>query len=446
MVEGERAVANLGVLHGRLRSCFARRKPFEQAGKYMTGLMSDLPHKNGWTIAEHVGDRTPDRTQRLLNKAVWDHDQAQGVVRRFVVEQLGDQPLRVGALDESGQEKQGESTAGAKRQYMGCAGRVANGVNTVYCSYATAGGHALVGARLYVPQEQLADAGRRTALGIDAGLEFRTKSQLAQDILADMIADETIPPWIAGDEVYGRAGKLRAFLEDNGIGYVMRVGCAFTIELPTGERMRADAAVTTHLAGRTHTKRWQVCPVTGSKGERAYAWAWLATTSPQHSLLIRKHLQTGELAYHYCHVPAGRPVTLMTLVRVACLRWPVEEGFEFGKDHFGLDHSQVRLYTALLRHIVLTLTALAVCAVTAAQAKTQAQQPILPTTPDDEPPHDPGLIALTVAEIKRLFLLVTRRLQPETHHLHWTWWRRRHQARARWFHHRTRLRRQTGQT
>ncbi len=181
--------------------------------------------------------------------------------------------------------------------------------------------------------------------------------------------------------------------------------------------------------------------MTGSKGERAYAWAWLATTSPRHFLLIRKHLRTGELAYHYCHVPAGRPVTLMTLVRVACLRWPVEEGFEFGKDHFGLDHSQVRLYTALLRHIVLTLAALAVCAVTAAQAKTHAPAPILPRTSDEQPPEDPGLIALTVAEIKRLFILVTRRLLPETHHLHWTWWRRRHQARARWFHHRTRLRR-----
>jgi SRSO17 transposase len=446
MVEGERAVANLDTLHRRLRSCFARSKPFEQARKYLCGLMSDLPRKNGWTLAEHAGDRTPDRMQRLLNDAVWDHDQAQGVVRRFVVEQLGDQPLRVGALDESGQEKQGECTAGAKRQYMGCAGRVANGVNTVYCSYATSGGHALVGARVYVPEEQLADTERRAALGIPAEVGFKTKSQLAQDILADMIADESIPPWIAGDEVYGRAGKLRAFLESNRIGYVMRVGCAFTIELSTGERMRADAAVTTHLTGRKHQQGWQVCSVTGSKGERAYAWAWLATTSSRHFLLIRKHLQTGELAYHYCHIPAGRPVTLMTLVRVACLRWPVEEGFEFGKDHFGLDHSQVRLYTALLRHIVLTLAALAVCAITAVQAKTRAPAPILPTAPDEQPPTDLGLIALTVAEIKRLFTLVTRRLQPESHHLHWTWWRRRHQARARWYHHRTRLRRQIGQT
>ena len=74
-------------------------------------------------------------------------------------------------------------------------------------------------------------------------------------------------------------------------------------------------------------------------------------------------------AHHYCYVPPGRPVTLTTLVRVACLRWPVEETFEFGKDHFGLDHCQVRLYTAVLRHIVLTMAALAVCAVTAAAEK-----------------------------------------------------------------------------
>jgi hypothetical protein len=80
--------------------------------------------------------------------------------------------------------------------------------------------------------------------------------------------------------------------------------------------------------------------------------------------------------------------------------------FEFGKDHFGLDQSQVRLCTAYLRHIVLTMAALAVCAVTAAQATTSAPAPILPVTPDDQPPADPGLIALTVAEVKRLFMLV----------------------------------------
>jgi hypothetical protein len=83
------------MLHGRLAPCFARREPFAQVGKYVAGLMSDLPRKNGWTLAEHAGDVAPDRMQRLLNHAVWDHDVAQGVVRNFVAEHVHDQRLVV---------------------------------------------------------------------------------------------------------------------------------------------------------------------------------------------------------------------------------------------------------------------------------------------------------------------------------------------------------------
>jgi SRSO17 transposase len=177
IVEGQRAVANLATLHDRLRPHFARAKPFTQARKYMTGLMSDLPRKNGWTIAEHTGDLSPDPTQRLLNHAVWDQDQAVGVIRGFVAEHLRDQPLVVAALDESGQEKAGTATAGVKRQYMGCAGRIANGVNTVYCSYATPGGHALVGARIWLPAEHLDDPDHRATLGIPADVVFRNRGR-----------------------------------------------------------------------------------------------------------------------------------------------------------------------------------------------------------------------------------------------------------------------------
>lgn len=90
---------------------------------------------------------------------------------------------------------------------MGCAGRIANWVNTVYCSYATPGGHALVGARIYLPADQLDDPERRLALGIPDDVEFTTKPELTIDICADMVADATMPPWAAGDEVYGRSGR-----------------------------------------------------------------------------------------------------------------------------------------------------------------------------------------------------------------------------------------------
>ena len=59
-------------LMGLLRSCFARTQTWLQAGKYLNALVSDLPSRNGWSVAEHAGDRSPDRAQRLLSRASWD--------------------------------------------------------------------------------------------------------------------------------------------------------------------------------------------------------------------------------------------------------------------------------------------------------------------------------------------------------------------------------------
>jgi hypothetical protein len=110
--------------------------------------------------------------------------------------------------------------------------------------------------------------------------------------------------------------------------------------------------------------------------------------------------------------------------------------FESGKGCFGLDQCQARLYTAILRHVV----ALAVCVVTAAQLRdrTGAEAPP-PTGPDDKPPADPGLIPLTVHEVKRLLAATLCGPESPGHAARWLQWRRRHQARSRWFHKRARL-------
>jgi hypothetical protein len=98
-----------------LRPCFARTEPWLQAGKYAAALMSQISRRNGWAIAEHAGDRAPDKTQWLLSRAVWDTFAAMGVVRRFAVAGLDEaarktgrrRGLAVGAIDETGQVKQG---------------------------------------------------------------------------------------------------------------------------------------------------------------------------------------------------------------------------------------------------------------------------------------------------------------------------------------------------
>jgi hypothetical protein len=127
-------------LLGLLRPCFARTEPWLQAGKYVSALVSELPRVNGWSIARQGGDRTPDRTQRLLNHASWDTSAAMGVVRRFAVTGLDAAARRgrrgemaIGAIDETGQEKAGEATAGVKRQYLRARGRSRTGSTPCTC-------------------------------------------------------------------------------------------------------------------------------------------------------------------------------------------------------------------------------------------------------------------------------------------------------------------------
>jgi SRSO17 transposase len=350
--------------------------------------------------------------------------------------------MTVGALDETGQEKQGTATAGVKRQYMGCAGRVANGINTVHLSYVREkAGHALAGARQWIPAEHIDDPVKSLVMGLPLDLRFRTKGQLAIDVLQDARADGLSFDFICGDEVYGSCTQLREHLEQRGQAYVLRVASSFILALAPGTTMTSAGAAKKLLKGK---KGWEVRSAgKGSKGGRWYEWAWLATASPRHSLLVRRHLKTGELAFHYCFVPEGQLAGKARLIRAAGLRWPAEECFEFGKDYFGLDQCQARLYTAIRRHLVLVMAALAICAITAAclRGRTDAQAPP-PASPDQPPPADPGLIPLTVREVKRLLARALDRPRPPWHAAHWLQWRRRHQARSRWFHKRARLARQ----
>ena len=432
-----------------LKPCFMRTGPWLQAGKYVMAVMSQIPKRNGWTIAAHVGDRAPDRTQRLLSRAVWDTFAAMGVVRRFAVAGLDEAAARtgrrrglaVGAIDETGQVKAGTRTAGVKRQYLGCVGKVANGINTVHLAYVREGtGHALIGAREWIPAAQVGDPVTSVGMGLPEDLVFRTKGRLAIDILTDAFADGVKLDFVCGDEVYGSCTGLREYLEDRDQAYVLRVPSSFRPTLASGVTLTCKQAAA--RLGSRHG--WEVRSAgTGSKGQRWYAWAWLGTASPRHYLLIRRHLESGELAYHYCYLPEGQPSSPSRPVRAAELRWAAEEDFEFGKDCFGLDQSQVRLYAAIARHTVLVMAAAAICAVTAAllrrRTDTQAPAPVLP---DQPPPAEFGMIPLTVPETGRLLA----RPPPPGSAGHWLDWRRSHQARSRWYHQRTRLARHTAIT
>jgi SRSO17 transposase len=322
---------------------------------------------------------------------------------------------------------------------MGCAGGVENGINTVHAAWIREGtGQVLAGFRQWIPEEHIKDPVKSLVTALPLDLVFKTKGELAIGIFDDAVTDGLVPDFACGDEVYGSCTKLREHLEQAKQAYVLRVPKTFRVTMGDGTVLTCEDAVTKLLKG---TRRWEVRSAgKGSKGDRWYAWAWIGTGSSSHSVLIRRHLKTGELAFHYCYVPGGQVCAKARLIRAAGLRWPVEEEFEFGKGQFGLDQSQVRLFHAIARHTVLACAALAICAVTAALLRDRTDtQAASPARPDQPPPAEPGLIPLTVPQVRRLLAATTAPSWPPGHAEHWDWWTRRHQARARWFHKRTRL-------
>jgi hypothetical protein len=234
---------------------------------------------------------------------------------------------------------------------------------------------------------------------------------------------------------------------------VVAVPVNFQVKLPSGRKAAVSA-----LARLIPAAAWETRSCgRGCKGHRDYDWAWAATASPRHWVLIRRSLtDPSDMAFFYCHAPAGQPVSLPVLIRVAGKRWPVEECHQQGKGQTGLDQHQVRTWPSFHRHTVLSMCAQALLAIAAARPTRLARQPPatgpgqpvawrdtgkLPATADDQPPgDDPGLVKVSVPEARRLLRLATL-ISGAARDLGYTWsrWRRRHQARARWHHYHAQL-------
>lgn len=139
---------------------------------FVLGLLSDLPRKNCWTIAELAGDESPDGMQHLLARARWDADGVRDEGREFVTGRLAD-PQAVLIVDETGDLKKCTRSAGVQRQYTGTAGRIENAQVAVYLTYAAPRGHALVDRELYLPESWTSEAERCQAAGIPRALSSR---------------------------------------------------------------------------------------------------------------------------------------------------------------------------------------------------------------------------------------------------------------------------------
>src|SRR5215212_8376234 len=170
-VEGWRG--GLDALHGRIAGRFRRSEARERAKRYLAGLPDRVERKNGWQLAEHLGEPGPQGVQRRLNAADWDAGAVRDDLRAYVTEHLGE-PAGVMIVDETGFLKKGTKSVGVQRQYSGTAGRIENCRVGVFLGYASSQGRAFLDRGLYLPETWAMDAARRRDAGVPAEAAFAT--------------------------------------------------------------------------------------------------------------------------------------------------------------------------------------------------------------------------------------------------------------------------------
>src|SRR5712691_1685439 len=352
---------------------FKRAEVRSRMGRYLRGLLASVERKNGWQMAEELGEANAHGVQRLLAEADWDEEAVRDDLRGYVIEHLG-AAGGILAVDETGFVKKGKQSAGVARQYSGTAGRRENSQVGVFLLYASSKGAAFIDRALYLPEEWTQDRVRCREAGIPDEVAFATKGELAQQMLARALAAEVPAEWVVGDTVYGY-DELRLWLEAQQKNYVLAV--SETHQVWVQGRPQPVGLVAALLPDEA----WVVLSAgEGSKGPRLYEWAWLqlpdeteAANERARWVLIRRSLfDRSERAYYRVYGPAT--TTLTEVVRVTGSRWKIEEGYEQAKGEVGLDQYEVRTWRAWYRYVTLALVAYAALVVMRAQARAQEKK------------------------------------------------------------------------
>jgi SRSO17 transposase len=246
----------------RIGPRFVRSEARQRARQYLQGLLSPAERKNGWQLAEMVGDPTPYGLQQFLYRSAWEADGLCDDLRQYVVAQVGDAEALL-IVDETGFVKKGTRSAGVQRQYSGTAGRIENCQVGVFLAYASVHGTAFIDRALYVPKGWADDRPRCHRAHIPDEVAFATKPQLALRMLQQAAAHDVPFGWVTGDSVYGDYRQIRLWLETLPKRYVLAVSAKESVWIGWQQVRVAD------ILAQLPDARWvRLCAGDGAKGPR----------------------------------------------------------------------------------------------------------------------------------------------------------------------------------
>lgn len=339
----------------RFRPCFLQGRTAAHFDSYCHGLLSDLPRKTVEPVALASG--TPVRTlQEFLATANWDHALARSTLQRHVASLLPGLPPggrlgTVGVIDETSCLKKGDKTPGVQRQYLGCAGKVDNGVVTVHVGVSRGRFSSLLDCDLFLPESWDADRERCAEAGIPDGVVYRPKWRIAFDQLMRLAGNGVHFDWLAFDEGYGSKVPFLRLLDAAGRRFVGEVPVSFSVRVggAPGAR-RADAVLGPDDARGGH--RWR--QRRESVADAWWRWEAVPVRVRDRDWLLVAAINegTGEVKYFITNA-TDQPVA--RVLEAAFRRATVEHGFRLAKQEGGLTHYEGRQYTGLMRHLILAL-------------------------------------------------------------------------------------------
>jgi SRSO17 transposase len=357
----EQEIADLGPAFasylGRFRACFRQQRTAAHFDTYCRGLLSELPRKSVEPIALEAG--TAVRTlQEFLVTARWAHESARASLQQDLVAVVAAVPAdgvgTIGVIDETSCQKWGEHTPGVQRQYLGCVGKVDNGIVTVHVGVAKGSFQALLDADLYLPQAWDADRDRCRDAGIPDDVGYRPKWRIALHQLVRLAGNGMSFDWLVFDEGYGAAVPFLKILNIVGQRFVAEVPVNFAVRSHASSKARrADERLTPADARRGRRHRLAHRTVRDSVWRATSAVVWVAER--RHTLIVAINEATTEVKYFLTN---ATDESLARVLTVAFRRWTVEHAFRLAKQEAGLMHYEGRDYTGLTRHLILSLIVL----------------------------------------------------------------------------------------
>ena len=363
---------------------FGRVEQFRRSQVYLKGLLSNLGRKTTERIALELSENVRD-LQHFVGQSPWDTAPLGAIHQRELGATLGEADGVV-LIDESRVVKPGAASVGVGPQYCGAVGKVANSQNGVYLGYVSRKGYGLVTSQLYVLEDWFdeAHAAQAALCGVPEALAYKTKPQIALELLAAAVTRGSLPfQWVAADALYGDAPAFRDGVAALDKWYFTEVKSTSLLwqtrpevylpewpgrgRHPTRLKLRqpADRLVAVKdLAADVPRAAWLRATIKeGSKGPLVCDFAFLRVVEARHGLpgpelwlVLRRNLADPTvIKFYFSNAPAQTPQA--EFVRLSGLRWPIETVFEESKGAVGLDHYETRSWLGWHHHMTLVAVA-----------------------------------------------------------------------------------------